>query len=171
MSSTGTRYIVCPGCEASVHELTKPRCPHCRRCSLCGRKLESDDKGCSCGFIDDPERVGDLLRKFEISAEDVPRERCRLEIRKELSNRKSIISSALLGLVSFVYTGVLVLADPRTTLEWSLFLLSYAMLMLLAIWCVERLIWRMETQRLEAEFPGEGIRIRSPGIDREIPNT
>jgi hypothetical protein len=153
MPAGTVHYILCPGCEAAVHELTEPRCPHCRRCSLCGRKLESDDTGCSCGYIDDPERVEDLLRKFEISAEDVPRERRRLETRKELSNRKSIISTAILGLLSFAYTGVLALAGPRTKLEWFLFLFSYAMLMLLAIWCVERLIWRMATQRLEAEFP------------------
>jgi len=153
MHSTDTRYILCPGCEAAIRELADTPCPHCQRCALCGRKVQADETHCTCGLLEDSRHVESLLRHNEIPADRLDRERRRLVIRKELFNRKLITGSVIMGLVTFACTGARDWIAPRTTWEWFLFLLSFAFLMLFAIWFVERLFKTIESRRLAVEYP------------------
>jgi hypothetical protein len=153
MATTDTRYILCPGCEAAVRELGDTPCPECQRCALCGRKLKDDETHCHCGLIDDSGHVENLLRHNEIRADELGRERRRLEIRKQLTNRKVITGSLATGVVMLVYPAVRDRVAPCTTLSWILLILSFSELVMLGIMFNDWLFRRFESYRLETEFP------------------
>lgn len=159
MPVSDVHYILCPGCESSVHELTATRCPHCHRCSLCGQKILSDDAACDCGTIEDPARAESFLRKFEVRSEDVPRERRRIEIRKQLANRKVLISTVVSSLVSVLVSIIYREWFGRPVMLRELICLGtvIAFLALIATILVYRLFTRIESQQLDIEFPGREV--------------
>src|SRR6266581_2495201 len=78
-------HIICPGCESVVRELDDTPCPNCHRCPLCGRKLKKGEEHCG------PHPGAEFSRHFSdlvIAEKDVPRERRRMEIRKQVERKR-----------------------------------------------------------------------------------
>ena len=75
-------HIHCLGCE-TARILDGFGCPECHSCAFCGQKLEVDDQ-CACKQIEDLDAVAGFTQKHRIPEELVPREKRRMEIRKEI---------------------------------------------------------------------------------------
>lgn len=105
MTEASTIFIRCPGCKFTVRALDDTACPECGRCAFCGRKLESDAAHCGCQRAQDYEAMPWLMRDDAIPADQVATEVRRMEIRKQLELKETIVN-ALLGGVMLVAVGI-----------------------------------------------------------------
>jgi hypothetical protein len=146
-------YVICPGCEAAVRELSDAPCPHCGRCYFCGRKGKPGQTHCVCGYADDADYVARLQRECGISEGDLPRERRRLQIRKELQSKRAIIGAILGG----VWVGSLQPLRSWIGLEaitqWILFVAVGLTVFWGLWWTLDWFFRRLEERRLAVEFP------------------
>ena len=148
-----SHYIWCPGCECVVRELDDTPCLNCHRCPFCGRKLKSEEMHCTCGLIDNPEDIDRLTRNFGISESQLPRERRRAEIRKQLEFRKAI-SAVFVGSVVPV-SGMIcgALLGERMLLKVGVFAVACGFAVVATTYLVPRVFRRIEDLRLETEIP------------------
>jgi hypothetical protein len=59
-------YIQCPGCGGEL-EATATICRACNRCPNCGQRRSSGNAACRCGHPSDPEKLGELVRRFGVA--------------------------------------------------------------------------------------------------------
>ena len=105
MTESSTIFIRCPGCRFTVRALDDTACPDCGRCAFCGRKLESNTAHCGCQRAQDYEEMPWLRRDDVIPADQVATEVRRMEIRKQLELKETIVN-ACLGGVMLVAVGI-----------------------------------------------------------------
>jgi hypothetical protein len=152
-------YIICPGCECAVREISATPCPNCRRCPFCGQKWKNEDR-CNCGYDKDPERLASFKAKWAIPAHNVPRERRRMEIRKQLETKQIIVGTLLV--VPWIFVGIILrdleLFGPKTVANFWGMVIGTLIVMLSASWSVDKVFRRIKNRRLEAEFPSEKSR-------------
>ncbi len=117
MTEQSVVYIQCPGCECAVFKLDATRCPNCSRCVFCGRKLKTDGSICDCASSVDPDPSDWYLAKLIIPEDQVARETRRMEIRKQLENRKSLAAVFVL-LPMFVSVEIVSHIFDKFTWSW-----------------------------------------------------
>ena len=61
--------------------------------------MKSDETPCSCGLAENPKSVALLIRTFGIPEDQVPRERHRARIRKQLEWKRAIAAGVVVGLL------------------------------------------------------------------------
>ena len=115
--------------------------------------------------MDNPEYVDRWFRDFGIPAEEVPRERRRLEIRKELANRKMIFSTVVSSLVATVASIAYRewMGNPAAFRELLYLAASATFLILILTQLISRHFTKIETERLEVEFPDGDNPFQRPG--------
>lgn len=138
-------HIHCLGCE-TVRVLNGTPCPGCQRCAFCGRKMKSGE-ACECNQVDIPAEVERLRKRRMITAEFVPREKRRDEIRKQLQFKRSLAGGTLGGL--------LVAAANPVKESFGLSLLNFgavwAILFMAAVYLLRAGFRSIENRRLKAE--------------------
>jgi hypothetical protein len=129
-------------------------CPNCHRCPFCGKKLKNQDH-CICGYEKDPEYLASFKAKWAIPAHNVPRERRRMEIRKQLEFKRGI--AAGLCTVPWIFLILIVrdLIGAETVAAFCGMAVALAIILIGSWWCVDRVFRRIENRRLESEFPSE----------------
>jgi hypothetical protein len=145
-------YIICPACECAVRELSATPCPGCRRCPFCGQKWKNEDR-CNCGYDKDPERLASFEAKWIIPADNVPRERRRMEIRKQLEFKRAVAGG--LCHVPLIFLGFIIadLIGARALPAFCGMGVAVTIVLIGSLWCVHRVFRRIENRRLESEFP------------------
>src|SRR5207244_1034163 len=141
--------ITCLGCESAVRELDDTPCPNCGRCGLCGRKLTKDEVHCPMGHATDAESIARFPREWVIPEQEVPRERRRMEIRRELVWPKQI-AIAILCSVSII--GGFVVRDvigARTVANTIAVATATTLLLVTTVFGLQRLFRKLENRRLE----------------------
>jgi hypothetical protein len=152
MTEAGPVYILCLACESAIRELSDSPCPNCHRCAFCGQKLKNQDH-CTCGYGQDPKKVSWFKEKHGIPEKEIPRERRRLEIRKQLESKQGI--ATVFFAVPWLFIGPLIrdLFGPITVANLAAMVIGTGVVFMISWWGVHRVFRRIENRRLEAEFP------------------
>jgi hypothetical protein len=114
--------------------------------------LKSEDH-CNCGYEKDPGYLASLKAKWAIPAENVPRERRRMEIRKQLQFKEGIAGGGIS--VCLLFSAIIMRDLVGATTFASFFGLAVVTvtIMMFCWWGVDKVFRKIEKRRLESEFP------------------
>jgi hypothetical protein len=153
MNCSDVKQIWCPGCDCSVRDLDDAPCPNCGRCPFCGQKRSAAVLHCSCGSIGSVERINELFDEYGIPESEVPRELCRVRIRKSLQVYQQIMSGVTAGL--FIIFGNIYwkFIAAKTFYNFITFLIICGACLVVITNVSQYLLWRIENDRVDTEFP------------------